>query len=690
MTIRHLLCCTLAAQAVALAARPLCAQERVYSGTASNLGYPNSLGGGTTGTFELRLRGAAPMHGSLTVGAPLGGSGSAVTAVWADTVIVRSISEAGDTIVWLAQLRADSLRGPYLIVGGASAGQGGRWSAVRASGPRIGPAWRAARPFPDSVSMAVAFGSFTYGPSGSPGAWTMNDLIPPSAPPFRPRPEDAEDRLLAALRHQQGAEWRWVRPLEWAILLFVAVALVAMGRDLRFIWSDQRVLLAGAFVPGLYLVLAVSILLDVGVAALVIYLLFRLAMLVHRVPVGILALIGFGALMGLVALAQGAIASVRRAKVYVHGVPLDRAAAGPLFDLVHQLCERMGCAPPHSVVLEMGPSFFVTEARVETFNGRAHGRTLCVSAPLMRLLSVREFTGVVAHEMAHFTGSDTAFSRHFYPVYRGTTVAIGGLASIMNAKGDSAIWLSVALFLPLMLLNAYLGVFARIERGIGRQRELRADSLAAGQTSPAAMGSALAKVHAYAPQWSGAGDAIRQAATEDLVFTNLSRHFADWAAGEQALVPAVVSETAVQVTHPTDTHPPLSVRLANLGLPADRAPDLEPFGGAADLIPGLDPLEEDLTKGVTSIVLEQSRALGLPAPARGGSGMPPVPEAPAAEAPGAGGEPEADELAGPAPASAVMGYAGERPVAVCPRCGWESYNAMAETCPECRIPLRKL
>jgi len=43
--------------------------------------------------------------------------------------------------------------------------------------------------------------------------------------------------------------------------------------------------------------------------------------------------------------------------------------------------------------------------------------------------TVAEFTAIVGHELGHFRGEDTAMSQQFYPIYRGTTAAIEGLAA---------------------------------------------------------------------------------------------------------------------------------------------------------------------------------------------------------------------------------------------------------------------
>jgi len=48
----------------------------------------------------------------------------------------------------------------------------------------------------------------------------------------------------------------------------------------------------------------------------------------------------------------------------------------------------------------------------------------------MNGVSIDEASGILAHELAHYKGNDTEFSSKFYPLYRGTLDALGGLAAV--------------------------------------------------------------------------------------------------------------------------------------------------------------------------------------------------------------------------------------------------------------------
>jgi Zn-dependent protease with chaperone function len=45
---------------------------------------------------------------------------------------------------------------------------------------------------------------------------------------------------------------------------------------------------------------------------------------------------------------------------------------------------------------------------------------------------VQELSAVIVHELGHFKGADTAFSLHFYSIYRGTFDSLQGVSEPGN------------------------------------------------------------------------------------------------------------------------------------------------------------------------------------------------------------------------------------------------------------------
>jgi hypothetical protein len=128
----------LAVSAISLMS-PLAAQDTIFVGTVTNLGY-DGRGQGLTGSALLTARWERDTTPTiyLHIGAPLGGSGDAYLRGWSDTLLIRTISPTADTIAWLGwrtgtDILDARLVGSYHIYGGQYRGQGGRWEAALGS-----------------------------------------------------------------------------------------------------------------------------------------------------------------------------------------------------------------------------------------------------------------------------------------------------------------------------------------------------------------------------------------------------------------------------------------------------------------------------------------------------------------------------------------------------------------------------
>jgi len=215
-----------------------------------------------------------------------------------------------------------------------------------------------------------------------------------------------------------------------------------------------------------------------------------------------------------------------------------------------------------------------------------------------------ELKAIIAHELAHFTGNDTVYSRWFYPIYRGTSSALIDMANVGASGSNNVAWASLALIIPMRVLRVYLEIFARIENHIGRQRELRADYFAAKASSSTIMASALIKAHVYGALWHQVLEKwIVDALNEDKVFRNISEVFASTFLSEKSLLQEIAQDSSTHLTHPTDTHPSLRERLNALS--ENRIEDLGIEGEtAASLFSNLSSLEEKLTEYETSLIAQ--------------------------------------------------------------------------------------
>jgi Zn-dependent protease with chaperone function len=320
--------------------------------------------------------------------------------------------------------------------------------------------------------------------------------------------------------------------------------------------------------------------------------------LFHRIHVGVIFTVGLGALVGVAALIQGALAMLKPPEITAIGCSLNPTDAPGLFSTVAALASKLGATPPKNIIVGLEPTFYVTSARVR-IPGRKqpiHGETLFLSMPLMRLLNIEELSAVIGHELGHFRGQDTVYSIRFAPVYRGLADSLRGLASTNSDRHPIT-----SLPAQLMLTNL-LNSFSGSEAAVSRVREFEADR-ASGEVAPAhSLGTALVKVSLFAGIWSHYIFEEKRLIGKGIRPRNASRQFFDIISFDIAAdkLPALIDDVVKSPTaHPIDTHPTVGARLSALGINADdigrAALQFSPEPASSSLVADLEKWERDVT-----------------------------------------------------------------------------------------------
>jgi Zn-dependent protease with chaperone function len=401
-------------------------------------------------------------------------------------------------------------------------------------------------------------------------ALTLTELCAgPDADTYQACHGDAGYRLFAGASVAAGAG---------GLVLLAAIATAAAAAR-----TDRRLLLA-LFRPGLYVTATVVTgLIAVHAVIATIALFAGVQAVLPGTPMLFGGVILAGALAGVRAVGRALFGALRDRRIFVFGGHVTRKQAPELWRLVEVTAARLRALPPDHIVVGLDANFFVTEVPLQTPNGPCDGRTLFCSLPFTRILTIEEFTAVLAHELGHFRGADTAFSQRFYPIYAGATAALEGLAA--SSTGARAI----ALLPATAIFEFFVDRFALADGRHARERELVADAASVEVTSPRAAATALVKSHAYGPLWPSA---FAEAAATDISaggrVPNASVVFASAAA--RAAAPALLDGILETHTpHPTDRHPSLAVRLEALGVALPDitldALDVAPAAPAATLLP---------------------------------------------------------------------------------------------------------
>ncbi len=218
----------------------------------------------------------------------------------------------------------------------------------------------------------------------------------------------------------------------------------------------------------------------------------------------VLVVVGAGLLVGYLSYRFGTAAVLSR----LEAVELPRSRAPALYRRLDRLEERMGVDAPTLYVARLpAPNAFAI--------GTARRGAIVLDRSLLRLLTVDELEGLLAHELAHLEGYDAFVQTLAFSVFRTVTgllfllcapllVAIVGTArAVAWMRGRPGAWTH----------TTFGRLLGRLERGVqlafllvtlavrahSRRREYAADDRAAAVTgNPIALARALRKIQRVA------------------------------------------------------------------------------------------------------------------------------------------------------------------------------------------------
>jgi Zn-dependent protease with chaperone function len=300
------------------------------------------------------------------------------------------------------------------------------------------------------------------------------------------------------------------------------------------------------------------------------------------------------------AMASVAFSLIRRPTMSVVGQVLDPSRQRSLADFVAEVSQAVGAEPPAHTVACLIPWLFVTEMKVACLDGTVSGRTLCLSLPLVRILSVDEFRAQLAHELAHYSREQAALTVRVVSAFVGASRAMRDLAG--RSRGLRAVVSRPPLALVSVFMNAVGG-----DAALGGDCEAAADQAACAVAGREALASGLVKLAAFAPAWHAVFAMMQSAAFADTQYLNVGAVFQEIAASNSGR-DRLAGVGATMQGHPTDRHPALSERLAALGLDlgdvADAALLTVPVLSAASLIEGGETIEQRLTTVEHQMIVE--------------------------------------------------------------------------------------
>ena len=320
---------------------------------------------------------------------------------------------------------------------------------------------------------------------------------------------------------------------------------------------------------------------------------------IQRVHFVLIGAVGIGAFLGAWSLIKSSFKLALKQKHSMVGFTLLESSHPKIFAFTQDIAQSMGATAPDNIVVGLEPNFYVTSADVKVIGegNTLKGETLFLSLPLARIFTIEEMKAVIGHELGHFRGKDTYYSRKFSPVYSGLIHAVDAMEN-GETEGDA---LDIAKVPAVVLLSYMIDVFHRNVSSIGRVRELEADKAAVEVAPPTALATSLVKISLYAHAWNELQEALIARLGQGKMTRNLSKLFAsavkyDIKSEEFSDVLSDIAEE--NISHPTDSHPPTGVRIQNLGVAIesfDNSLLLTPEESSVHLIENYKELEEKLT-----------------------------------------------------------------------------------------------
>ena len=235
---------------------------------------------------------------------------------------------------------------------------------------------------------------------------------------------------------------------------------------------------------------------------------------------------------------------------------------------------------------EPAPDELYVLASVNAFASRRGGflgiggrRILGIGLPLLSALEQDEVRAVIAHELGHHHAGDLLLG----PWVHRTRMAV----AVALARLEGA---SFALHLPFAL---YARLFLRLTRQASREQELAADAIAGRVAGADAAARALIGVERLAPRWGAyfSGEVIPLlAGGHRPPLLEGFRIFLAQSVLRRDVEEAIARATADEA-HVSDTHPPLSERLASLE--SGRVTRPPPTSSALSLLDSVERAERD-------------------------------------------------------------------------------------------------
>lgn len=283
----------------------------------------------------------------------------------------------------------------------------------------------------------------------------------------------------------------------------------------------------------------------------------------------------------------------------VTGIAVDESRAPDLHARARRIAQKLGAAAPRHIVVGIEPMVFMTSipVRLRGVGDVPEGETLYVSTLALRTLDDTELDGLLAYEIAHFTGSDLAFSRRFAPAQ----AALANAVDSVDEDVSESVFMRIAKAPAYGLLSLMLLVLRWRMRQVHVDREAAADQAALGFAPALRMIPMIIKMTVLGSQWLEFRRGLTDLMNRGIGRRNIARDYLQRLRDHLGKADAgkLRFELSQMTTpHPLDPHLSLGMRAASIGIDDKNliAPTVIALRQEQPEKPVLVAIEEEVTK----------------------------------------------------------------------------------------------
>jgi Zn-dependent protease with chaperone function len=267
-----------------------------------------------------------------------------------------------------------------------------------------------------------------------------------------------------------------------------------------------------------------------------------------------------------------------------------------LFATLREVARRVDTTPVDEVYVAPGAEIGVhQEGRGPWGIFGTKRRVLTLGLSTLRSLTISELKSILAHEYAHFSHSDTFYSRFIHRVDLSIHTALRG----MGAAGGKLNYVNPFFWFLVLYYRAY----SMLSAGFSRSREFLADRMACSLYGSDVFAGALTKVATDGPLFEMTMyETVASLLSENKAFDNMYEAFAGYKQGDDSLPHREKIREDLENERPSlfATHPTHRERLAaSQSFPPGRNLDDTP---AIQLFEDPDALEKELTEFLTGAI----------------------------------------------------------------------------------------